>query len=130
VRNPSYVLVEFHMAPADPQSVNWSREILRLVPSAALTVVGLLIAWRQVGIAHRQVNITDQQAEFSRRRSEIADDKLKLDLFERRLKVCELRKRCEEIVQECVAATRAHLRDDKAWPNHLERKNRATQKTA
>lgn len=37
----------------------------------------------------------------------------------------ELRKRCAAIVEECVALTRPHLKDDRHWLQHQERKERA-----
>ena len=66
--------------------VNWSLEILKILPTFILGMIAVRIAW--------------QQAETSRQQKQIAQAKLKLDLFSRRLAVYETINKIADAAQD------------------------------
>ncbi|MFM0360436.1 hypothetical protein [Paraburkholderia sediminicola] len=65
-----------------------------------------------------------------RERCEQGQAQIKAMMYDTETPLDKQRERVAGFVQGCLALTQPQLRDDKAWLNHVERKNRATQKTA
>jgi hypothetical protein len=65
-----------------------------------------------------------------RHKCEAGQAEIKAMMYDTESPLDELRKRCDEIVSQCVALTHPRLKDDKHWQMHQERKARAQRKTA
>nr|WP_318227856.1 hypothetical protein [Paraburkholderia terrae]MDW3660379.1 hypothetical protein [Paraburkholderia terrae] len=65
-----------------------------------------------------------------RRKCEAGQAEIKAMMYDVETPLDELRKRCDAIVQACLALTKPHLKDDPHWLAHEERKARAQRKSA
>lgn len=75
-------------APVAPPAPHWTAYVSS-VAVPLIAAVAALIAYRQFRIAARQIEISAKQSEISLAQAETARNKLKLDLFEKRMAVYE-----------------------------------------